>query len=73
MTSDQLVMSAAMASFFLIGVWSVLRPAGMIGWARRAHPELREDDPVIQFYVKLIGTAFIIVSIVVTAAILRSP
>ncbi len=62
-----------MASFFLIGVWSVLRPAGMIGWARRAHPELREDDPVIQFYVKVNGTALIIVSIVVTAAILRSP
>jgi hypothetical protein len=65
-------MILALSSFFLIGVWSVLRPAGMIGWARRAHPELREDDPVIQFYVKLIGTAFIIVSIVLTAAILRS-
>ena len=73
MSSDQLVMSAAMASFFLVGVWSVFRPGGMIAWARRAHPELRQDDPIIQFYVRLIGTAFIIVSIVVTAAILRSP
>jgi hypothetical protein len=41
---------AILCSFALIGIWAFVYPAGVIGWAKRAHPVLREDDPALAFY-----------------------
>jgi hypothetical protein len=63
---------AMLAMFTLLGIWCVVEPTGMIGWVRTAHPELRDDDPQLIFYVRFIGGCFIGLMAVIFLGILLS-
>jgi len=36
-------------------IYALVRPSGMLGWARSAHPEIPLDDPGALMVVRLIG------------------
>jgi hypothetical protein len=64
--------AAILSLFVLIGVWAIVHPAGVIGWAKHAHPELREDDPAVVFYARFIGGCFVVMAVLVFFALLFS-
>jgi hypothetical protein len=70
MNSDRVVTIFIFASFFWLGIWVVFYPTGVIGWAKKAHPQLREDDARVIFYARFIGSSFIVFSIIVVIAML---
>lgn len=72
MSVELYVELAILCIFALIGLWAVVYPAGVIGWAKRAHPILREDDPEVAFYAKFIGVAFVVIIILIFLALLLS-
>ena len=57
-----------LAACALLGVWAMVNPAGVIGWAKRAHPSLSEEDPEVQSVAKFIGACFVGMSILVFLA-----
>jgi hypothetical protein len=52
---------------FAVGLWSVLFPSGVIGWAKVAHPELNPSDEAIWWVPRMIGGLFIAISLVLIA------
>jgi hypothetical protein len=57
-----------LAMFALVGVWAVVDPGGIIGWAKSAHPILDQNDPSTQSVAKFIGVWFIVLSGVIFIA-----
>ena len=51
------------ASFFAVGLWSILFPPGIIGWARTAHPELDPLDTSLWWLPRFLGALFIAFSV----------
>jgi len=62
---DDYVHLVVFALFVLLGVWAMVNPAGVIGWAKRAHPSLSENDPAAQSVAKFIGAWFVGLSVLV--------
>jgi hypothetical protein len=61
-----------LASFVAVGLWSLLFPAGMLGWAKAAHPEIDPSDESWWWLPRLIGAGFLaFVAIVVVMTILH--
>jgi hypothetical protein len=48
------------------GVFQVWRPAALIGYFRSSFPQLREDDPTVQFVVRVIGVGWILMALGMT-------
>jgi hypothetical protein len=63
-SSMGLICSAAM------GVWAILYPAGVLGWAKTAHPNLDVEDRSIWWVPRLIGTCFVAVVLWIAVALL---
>jgi hypothetical protein len=53
-------------SFAAMGIWGMLYPQGIIGWARTAYPQLDPDDSSLWWIPRFIGSAFLIAAVVVT-------
>jgi hypothetical protein len=56
------------ASFFAVGLWSVLFPPGILGWAKMTRRDLDPSDRSIWWVPKFIGVSFIIFSVVLAVA-----
>jgi hypothetical protein len=50
---------------FLIGLWGIMFPPGIIGWAKAAHPELDPWDESMWWIPRLVGSGFIAISILI--------
>jgi uncharacterized membrane protein len=50
---------------FLSGLWAIMFPPGIIGWAKAAHPELDPWDESMWWIPRLVGSGFIAISIVI--------
>ena len=59
---DTIAWPLTLFSFFVIGLWAVLFPQGIMSWAKTAHPELDETDPSLWWVPRLIGTFFMLLS-----------
>jgi hypothetical protein len=57
-------------SFFAIGIWGILYPQGILGWAKTAHPGIDINDESIWWVPRLIGTFFIAFVVLFAAAFL---
>jgi hypothetical protein len=56
--------------FFAVGLWSVMFPAGPLGWARTAHKELDPSDESLWWVSKLVGIGLIAFSLVWAATMI---
>jgi hypothetical protein len=50
------------------GICGVIRPTGMLGWAKHAHPQIKEDDPTAQLCVRLICAGGCVIGVIVLLA-----
>jgi hypothetical protein len=50
----------AFMSTTAVGIWAILFPQGILGWAKRAHPTLDPDDSSLWWVPRLIGVCFLI-------------
>jgi asparagine N-glycosylation enzyme membrane subunit Stt3 len=57
------------ASLIAMGLWAVWLPAGIINWARTAHPQLREDDESVISVARFIGKGFIVMGLLILLAL----
>jgi hypothetical protein len=48
---------------FAVGLWSLLYPQGMLGWAKAAHSELDPTDESLWWVPRLIGVSFVLLAI----------
>lgn len=55
-------------TFFAVGLWALLFPPGILGWAKITHGQLDPLDRSIWWIPKFIGAAFMIVSFVLVIA-----
>ncbi len=51
-----------------VGVWVLLYPEGVVGWAKTAHPNLDENDRSIWWIPRLIGAFFLFFVVVLALA-----
>ncbi len=57
------------ANLFAVGLWGILYPPGILGWAKTQHRELDPSDQSLWWVTRLIGSAFIAISIVLVIAV----
>jgi hypothetical protein len=55
-------------SFGAVGVWALLYPEGVLGWAKTADPSLDENDSSIWWVPRLIGACFLLFAVVLAFA-----
>ena len=58
--------------FGAIGLWIIVRPAGVIALARHAYPNLREHDPKTTSVMRFIGAWFICIAVLFLVAFVMS-
>jgi len=51
---------------------AIIRPAVVVGWAKRAHPQLDEDDQAALWVAKLVGIGGLGVALFISLIIFRS-
>jgi hypothetical protein len=54
--------------FGAVGLWALLYPEGVLGWARTAHSELDVNDSSIWWIPRLIGALFLFFVLVLAVA-----
>ena len=64
-------MAAVLALFFALGLWGVIYPPGLLGWAKSAHREIDLMDRRGWAVVRLIGSGFMIFSFLWLVMLLR--
>jgi hypothetical protein len=69
--SDTISWKLLCFSFFSVGLWAVLFPPGVLGWAKGAHRDFDPTDPSLWWLARLIGTAFIVFALVMTIAFFK--
>ena len=57
-----------LVSFVAIGVWALVYPEGVLGWAKSAHPTLDVNDSSIWWVPRLIGAFFLFFVVVLALA-----
>jgi len=55
-------------SFAMGGVWAILYPPGVLGWAKTAHPSIDVEDRSIWWLPRFIGGAFLCLVLVLSIA-----
>src|SRR6266478_7360516 len=48
-----------LVSLGVVGVWALLYPQGVLGWAKAAHPSIDVDDSSLWWVPRLIGAFFV--------------
>jgi len=61
-----------LAISILAGIWCLVDPVGILGWAKQAHPAIDVHDPAAQSVAKFIGVSFIIFPFVIFIAMILS-
>lgn len=54
----------------VVGIWAVLYPEGILGWAKTAHPNIDVEDRSIWWVPRLIGACFVAVVLLIALALL---
>jgi hypothetical protein len=54
-----------LGSFAVLGIWSMLSPQGILGWAKTAHPSIDVDDRSIWWVPRLIGGSIVVVVLLI--------
>lgn len=54
--------------FAVVGVWGVVYPEGVLGWAKTAHPSVDVNDSSIWWLPRLIGGFFLFFVLVLALA-----
>jgi threonine/homoserine/homoserine lactone efflux protein len=54
--------------FIAVGLWGLLYPEGLLGWAKVAHRRIDVDDRSIWWMVRLIGAFFVFFGLVLALA-----
>jgi hypothetical protein len=57
-----------LVSFVAVGVWALVYPEGVLGWAKTAHPALDVNDSSIWWVPRLIGAFFLLFVVVLALA-----
>jgi hypothetical protein len=52
-------------SLGVVGVWALLYPQGILGWAKTAHPTIDVDDSSLWWVPRLIGGFFVALALVI--------
>jgi hypothetical protein len=55
-----------------VAVLAILRPVVIVRWAKRAHPDLREEDRKVLWIARLIGVGGLGVAVFFLVIIIRS-
>lgn len=55
----------------VVGVWTLLYPQGVLGWAKTAHPIIDVDDRSGWWVPRLIGAFFVILAVLIASGIRR--
>lgn len=50
-------------SMFAVGLWAVMFPSGIIGWAKTAHPRLDPSNESLWWVSRLVGAGLIAVAL----------
>jgi hypothetical protein len=53
------VFPLVLTCFAVVGIWGILYPEGVLGWAKTAHPQIDVNDSSIWWLPRLIGTFFL--------------
>lgn len=61
-------LTLGLVSFAAVGVWALLYPKGVLGWAKTAHPALDVNDSSIWWVPRLIGALFLFFVLVLALA-----
>ena len=56
---DRFSSALALACLVAAGLWALLYPAGMLGWAKTAYPEIDPSDQSLWWLPRLIGACFL--------------
>jgi hypothetical protein len=59
-----------LASLAVVGLWAILFPQGVLGWAKAAHPDIDIDDRSLWWIPRLIGSMFVAVFLLIVLAAL---
>ena len=51
------------------GAYALIQPSKAVGWAKSAHPDLREDNPAALLIVKVVGVVLCLMGLVMLFAI----
>jgi TRAP-type C4-dicarboxylate transport system permease small subunit len=60
-------------SFFAVGLWGVMFPSGVIGWAKTAHKELDPSDKSVWWISRIVGAGLILIAMVLALTMMKSP
>ena len=52
--------------FAVVGLWAMLYPEGILGWAKTAHPSLDVNDSSTWWLPRLIGAFFLLFAVVLS-------
>jgi hypothetical protein len=56
-------------SFIGVGIWSIVYPSGLLGWARRAHPDATENSPAALVIARVVGAGLCAMGVVLLFAV----
>lgn len=60
-----------LVSLGIVGVWALIYPQGILGWAKTAHPSINVDDDSLWWVPRLIGTFFVAFALVLGLFVFR--
>ena len=62
---SKITLEAICGLFVAVGLYSVLFPQGLLGWAKAAHPEIDPTDERLWWVPRCIGICFIVFSVLI--------
>ena len=65
---SQWVFPVALVCFAVVGIWGVIYPEGILGWAKTACPSIDVNDSSIWWLPRLIGAFFLLFALLVALA-----
>ena len=54
------------------GMWGILYPQGILGWAKSARPEINPTDESQWIFCKIAGSMLVLVGLVIAISVARS-
>jgi hypothetical protein len=66
--SSRWMFPLALLCFAVVGLWAMLFPEGVLGWAKTAHPAIDANDSSMWWLPRLIGAFFLLLVVVLAIA-----
>jgi len=68
---DRWIFRLAFANFVAVGLWALVYPEGVLGWAKTAHSQIDVNDSSSWWVPRLIGAFFLFFAVVLATSTLR--